>query len=130
MGTSRHRQLPLDLERGRRRFQAWRGQRKAGGRIPQALWAMAARLAKVHGVSRTAGALGLDYYSVKKRAEGVAGESRPSGTPFVELTTPVLVGKQCLLELDDGAGVTMRVQLVGSDAAEVEALARGVWSTR
>jgi hypothetical protein len=130
MDTSRRRQLPLDLERGRRRFQEWRGQRKAGGRIPQALWTMAARMAKVHGVSRTAGALGLDYYSVKKRAEAVAGESRSSGTPFVELTAPVPVGKQCLLELDDGAGVTMRVQLVGYDAAEVEALARGVWSTR
>jgi hypothetical protein len=130
MGTSRHRQLPLDLERGRRRFQAWRGQRKAGGRIPQALWAMAARLAKVHGVSRTAGALGLDYYGVKKRAEAADGESRSSGPAFVEVTAPVLVGKQCQLELDDGAGATMRVQLVGYDAAEVEALARSFWDAR
>jgi hypothetical protein len=130
MGTSRHRQLPLDLERGRRRFQAWRGQRKAGGRIPQALWAMAARLAKAHGISRTAGALGLDYYSVKKRAEAAAGEPRSSGPAFVELAAPVPVGKQCRLELDDGAGATIHVQLVGYDAADLEALARGFWNAR
>jgi hypothetical protein len=91
---------------------------------------MAARLAKVHGVSRTAGALGLDYYSVQKRAEAVAGDSHSSGPAFVEVTAPVLIGKQCRFELDNGAGATMRVQLVGYDAAEVEALARSFWSTR
>ena len=69
MGTSQREQLPPDLVRGRSRFQAWRGQRKPGGRIPQPLWAMATRLAKVHGVSRTAAALGLDYYRLKERAE-------------------------------------------------------------
>jgi len=35
-----------------------------------------------------------------------------------------VVGKQCLVELDNGAGVSMRVQLVGYDAADVEALSR------
>ena len=45
MGTSKREQLPPDLVRGRSRFQAWRGRRKPGGRIPHALWAMAARLA-------------------------------------------------------------------------------------
>ncbi len=72
MGTSQHQQLPPDLERGRSRFRTWRGQRKAGDRIPQVLWAMATRLAKAHGVSRTAAALGLDYYGLKKRALALA----------------------------------------------------------
>ena len=40
-----------------------------------------------------------------------------------------MVVKQCLLELDNGAGATMRVQLVGYDAADVEALSRSFWST-
>ena len=39
---------------------------------PQPLWALAVRLAKTHGVSRTATALGLDYYSLKKRADARA----------------------------------------------------------
>src|SRR3954471_18958752 len=116
MDTSQRRQLPPDLVRGRSRFQAWRGQRKAGGRIPQPLWEMATRLAKAHGVSRTASVLGLDYYRLKERAE-VAGEPPSSGPTFVDLTPPALVAKHCQFELDNGAGVTMRVQLVGYDAA-------------
>ena len=62
MGTNQHQQLPPDLERGRSRFQAWRGQRQAGGRIPQPLWAVATRLATVPGVRRTAAVLGRQFY--------------------------------------------------------------------
>src|SRR3954447_26341209 len=115
MGTSQREQLPPDLVRGRSRLQAWRGGRKPGGRIPQPLWAMATWLAKVHGVRRTAAALGLDYYRLRERAEAVAGEPQSSGPAFVELTPPVMVAKQCRLELDNGSGATMRVQLVGYD---------------
>jgi hypothetical protein len=70
MGTRQRRELPPDLVRGRSRFQAWRGQRKAGGQIPQALWEMAVRLAQTHGVSRTAAALGLDYYRLNADFRG------------------------------------------------------------
>ena len=62
MGTFELEKLPKDLVHVRSQFEAWRRQRKAGGRIPQPLWVMATRLAKAHGVSRTAAALGLDYY--------------------------------------------------------------------
>ncbi len=130
MGTSKREQLPPDLERGRNRFQAWRRQGQAGGRIPQVLWAMAARLAKVHGVSRTAAALGLDYYRLKERTEPDASGPRSSGPAFVELPSPVLVGKECRLELDNGSGATMRMHLVGYDAADVEALLRSFWDAR
>jgi hypothetical protein len=128
MGTSQREQLPADLVRGRSRFQAWRGRRQPGGRIPQPLWAMATRLAKVHGVSRTAAALGLDYYRLKELATAAASKPHSSGPAFLELAPPVLVAKQCQFELDNGAGATMRVQLVGYDAAEVEALSRSFWN--
>ena len=127
MGASQHGQLPPDLVQGRRRFQAWRERRKPGVRIPQPLWAIAIRLAKAHGVSRTSAALGLDYYSLKKQAEAAAAPLRSSDPAFLELTPPVLVAKQCRLELDNGSGATMRVQLVGYDAADVEALSRSFW---
>ena len=127
MGTSPHGPLPPDLVRGQRRFQAWRGLRKPGDPIPQSLWAMATRLAIVHGVSRTAAALGLDYYRLKELATAAASEPHPSGPAFLELTPPVPVAKQCRFELDNGAGATMRVQLVGYDAADVEALSRSFW---
>jgi hypothetical protein len=127
MDTSQHGQLPPDLLGGQRRFRAWREHRKLGCRIPQSLWAMAIRLAESHGVSRTSMALGLDYYSLKKRAEGASAPPQPSGPAFLELTPPALVAKQCRLELDNGSGATMRVQLVGYDVADLEALSRSFW---
>jgi len=120
--------LPQDLAQARSRFQAWRCRRQGGGRIPQGLWALAVRLVHRHGVSRTATALGLDYYSLKKRAEEAADQPKSSGPAFVELPSPVVVGKQCLVELDNRAGASMRVQLVGYDVADVEALARSFWN--
>ncbi len=122
--------LPSDLAQARDRFQAWRQQRTARGRIPHALWALAVRLAKGHGVSRTAAVLGLDYYSLKTRTEADTGETPAKPPAFVALPAPVLVGKQGLFELDNGTGVTLRVRLVGYDAADLEALARGFWGGR
>jgi hypothetical protein len=130
MGAIERGQLPADLVRGRSRFQAWRRKRKAGSRVPQALWTIAVRLAKTHGVSRTATVLGLDYYGLRKRTEAVAGEPQANGAAFVEWPSPVMVGKHCRLELDNGAGATMRVELVGYDAADVEALSRSFWNAR
>jgi hypothetical protein len=130
MGTLERGALPSDLARGRDRFQAWREQRTGRGRIPHSLWALAVRLANVYGVSRTAAALGLDYYSLKERAEAVTGASPSSPPAFVELPARVPVGEQCLFELDNGAGATMRVRLIGYDAADVEALSRGFWGAR
>ena len=128
MGAIERGQWPADLIGARSRFQAWRAGRKVGERIPQPLWDLAVRVAKTHGVSRVSAVLGLDYYRLKERAEAVASEPRSSGPAFVELTSPVMVGKQCRLELDNGAGATMRVELVGYDAADVEALSRSFWS--
>jgi hypothetical protein len=120
--------LPADLLRGRSRFQAWREQRQGRGRIPRSLWTLAVRLVSRHGISHTATALGLDYYSLKKRAEAAAREPHAKDPTFVELPSPVVVGKQCLFELDNGAGATMRVQLVGYEMADVQALGHSFWN--
>lgn len=128
MGAVERGELPPDLMQGRSRFRAWRGQRKLGERIPRPLWALAVRLAKLHGVSRTAAALGLDYYSLRRRIGTTTAQAQPSNPAFVELPSPILVGRECRLELDNGAGATMRVQLVGYDAADIEALSRSFWN--
>ena len=128
MAAGKRGRLAQDLARARGQFEAWRGRRQAGGRIPHRLWALAVRLADRHGVSGTAAALGLDYCSLKERAEQAAEPAQPNGPAFVEMPAPVVVGRQCLFELNNGAGAIMRVQLVGYDAAEVEALARGLWN--
>ena len=129
MGAIERGPLPADLLQARSRFQAWRGRRKVGERIPQPLWTLAVRLAKAHGVSRTAAALGLDYYGLKKRSEAPATPRQSDGPAFVEFAAPAMVAKQCQVELNNGSGATMRVQLVGYDAADIEALARGFWNT-
>jgi hypothetical protein len=128
MRTRQRGELPLDLAQGRRQFQAWREGRQGGRRIPQPLWALAVRLVSQHGISRTATALGLDYYSLKKRVAAAAQQPPSPGPAFVELPAPLVVSKQALFELDNGTGATMRVQLLGYDAADVEALARRFWN--
>jgi len=127
MDVDKSGQLPSNLARGRGRFQAWRGKRDPGSRIPHTLWDMAVGLARTHGVSRTAIVLGLDYYSLRKRVEVAAAKPQSETPSFVELPPPIVVGKECRLELDNGAGATMRVHLVGYDAADVEALSRSFW---
>ncbi len=128
MGAREREPLPADLAQARSQFQTWRGRRQIGGRIPLQLWALAVQLVNRHGVSRTATVLGLDYYSLKKRAEGAADQPTSSSPAFVELPTPVLVGKQCLFELVNGTGATRRVQLIGYDVTEVQVLARSFWN--
>ena len=128
MSASECNEWPTALARARRRFQAWRDRRPAGRRIPESLWVLAVRLVNEHGVNRTAHALGLDYYSLKRRAEAAAGAASSNGAAFVELPTPVVVGKQCQFELTNGAGVILRGQVVGYDATDVAALVRSFWN--
>ena len=120
--------LPGDLARGRKQFQAWRSQHQPRSRISDALWMLAVRLANRHGINRTATALGLDYYRLKKQMGAAAGPPARGNSAFVELPSPVAVGKQCLLELNSGSGATKRLQLFGYDASEIESLARAFWS--
>ena len=67
MDTRKARDLPARLEGVRRRFEQWRGTRKAHARIPDSLWASAAVMADRYGISRTAQALGVNYEALKKR---------------------------------------------------------------
>ena len=69
MGTRKTRDLPARLEGLRQRFERWRRTRKARSRIPEALWAAAVKMAGTFGLHRTARALRLDYYALKKRVE-------------------------------------------------------------
>ena len=128
MGAS---ELPEDLLRGRSRFQAWRRRRRGvGGRMPRSLWKLAVELVAQHGISRTATVLGLHYQRLQKQVEDATGQPPSRAPAFVELPAPALLGKQCLFELANGAGATLRVQLTGYDAADLEALSRGFWGAK
>jgi hypothetical protein len=68
MGARKARRLPARLERARRRFERWRRTRKIPSRIPEPLWAAAARMAGTYGISRTANTLRVNYSALISKA--------------------------------------------------------------
>lgn len=117
--------IPTGLRQVRTELDAWRARRRKGDRIPADVWLHAAAAARVHGVSRTSAALGLGYLDLKRRTGrvGVAGTAVPG---FVEVTGFAAAGAgerpeqglSCVVELEKGNGVRMRI-CVG-DAAAVD----------
>ena len=109
-------------------FKRWRESRRRGTRIPAELWADAVRAARACGVSKVATALGLDYYKLKQRLEKAPGLARVGGGGFVEIPWPSSPASECVFELEDAQGTRLRVALQGASPAELEPLARTLWS--
>src|SRR5207302_10306954 len=61
------------FERVQHRFDLWRKTRERCSPIPETLWSSAVDLAREHDLHRTARALRLNYYSMKKRFRWIAG---------------------------------------------------------
>lgn len=120
--------LPGDLVEARSRMRAWRSHRERGSRIPAHLWTLAVDLARVHGPSRTATTLGLDYYGLKRRLSKTSSSSTSLSAAFVELPVPLSTGKQCQAELTSGSGAVLRLQLNGYEATDLAALVGRLWS--
>ena len=125
--------LPAPMERVRQRFERWRRTRKPRTRIPDSLWAAAVELAGTYGLHRTARALPVEYYSLKKRLEqesvAARGRDEPGpGTTFVELPPMPTGACDCTLELEDTAGSKMRVHLKAATPPDLTALCRNFWN--
>jgi len=129
MRTAKPADLPSDLLRAQHRLLSWRSRQRARRPIPHAFWALAVRLVERYGLNRTARALKLDYYSLKKRVQHSSAAVPPGQPAFVELA-PAVALKQCHCEIGNRAGTSMRLQLQGYDAADVEALGRCFWNAR
>ena len=129
MVARRQIEISKSLERGRGRFEAWRGSRKVGDRIPDQLWSLAVTLAAAHGVSRTASALRLDYYTLRQRVATRSSDSGSVAPAFIELSPPPLApSTECVVEFEDGSGARMRVHLRGGEVPDLVALGRSFWS--
>lgn len=120
------------LVAARRSFERWRRSRTPSRRIPEVLWRIAIGLAQEHGVSKTVRALRLNYYALKKRmafAPAVNPELDEQGRRgFVEL--PLFarpMSPEWSLEIEDGHGARVRVELKGAAGSELESLARLLW---
>jgi hypothetical protein len=116
--------LPAGLERARQRFERWRRTRGKGRpRIPESLWAVAAKAARGFGVHQTSRALRLDYVVLKRHV--VAEEVVPPD--FVELIPAGSGnGAECVLELEEPSGTRIRIELKGIASPDVIALTRGL----
>jgi hypothetical protein len=133
MSTGPRHNLPGRLEIVRRRFERWRQTRKQRSRVPDSLWAMAVELADTYGVHRTARALRLDYYSLKKRTEAESaagsGSTENAVATFLELPRPASASPcQCTLECEDASGARMRVHLTSETPPDLAALSRSFWN--
>jgi hypothetical protein len=125
MGNSAGSDLGAALGRTQRKIEQWRQRRRPRARIPEELWREAAELASAYGINRTARALRLDYYSLKKRVAAAA-RSGQRAPEFVEILPGGMPASrpECLIEVEDGSGVKMRIRLQGGDLPDVAALTR------
>jgi hypothetical protein len=148
MRTGSTRDLPTRLEELHRRFERWRRIRKGRSHIPERLWTSAVKVAGRYGLNRTARALRLDYYGLKKRVEAarsrrvrggkvashlisdgqVVSTDGQAAATFLELAPPASGScRECLLELEDPGGAKMRIHLKGVEAPDLTALSRSLW---
>jgi hypothetical protein len=101
--------------------------------MPEELWSLAVMLALEHGVSKTASSLRLGYYALKERVAAASAPSVAVQRPaFVEVALGSLstatAATPCVVELLDGRGVKLRVELPERAAGELAAVARTLWA--
>ena len=130
-----HSDLPAAFSRAQQKIERWRQRHRPRARIPDVLWRQVAELASAYGIHRTAKALRLDYYSLKRRVAAAAGcgevacttaGSSESVPQFVEvLGGPMATaGGECLIEVENAGGVKMRIRLGAGERPDLVALVR------
>ena len=121
-----------NLSRLQRQLASWRQSQSQRTRLPAAVWAAAASLARTHGVSGVARTLGLDYHKLQRRVTPAAGRCAATCPPpgFVELQLATALGggaQTCRIELSAPAGGTMTLHLPCAAPAVLELVA-AFWS--
>jgi len=128
-----------DVEQLRRRLAEFRQTHAARSRLPEELWAEAARLARRDGIQATAQALRVERPSLQKWTDRF--EPRPSkkapksprrqlpggsGTPaFVELLAASAgAATSCLVEVESRQGSKLRLELKGIAISQLAELMR------
>jgi hypothetical protein len=134
MRTNQPTNLPLALRTARRELDRWRRQHRPRARLPKELWRKAATLADRHGLSKTARALGLSYYSLKRHLAPASNSlSKEPEVPceFLELVAGAMPTRSitCTFEVDDGHGVSVRMHVQGICMADLVSFA-SAWRSR
>lgn len=129
MSTKQPANLPIALSTARRQFDHWRSQQpNKRTRLPKELWQQAVALAKEHGLNKTARALGLKYYSLKKHLGETGTDALVVAKPtpdFIELLPETVTAGsvECMIEWAEGPNATVRMHIKGASASELTALA-------
>lgn len=121
--------VPLGMRRVYGRFERWRKSYQRPMRIPEPLWASAVKLAREHGVCRTAQVLHLEYRKLKRLVESTSSIPHRTAAPpsFVELVAPPARGlSECLIDLEGPRG-KMRIQWKGATSPDLAGLSRALW---
>jgi hypothetical protein len=118
----------------KRQFDQWRAARRQGEKIPAQLWCAAVSATAEHGAYRVSRELRLDYAVLKRRAAPAGASTRLPAPRFVELAAPQGVRMatagsepQCVVEMANARGATMRLQLRGNALAGLPALCQAFW---
>ena len=135
-----------DVEQLRRRFEEFRGTHAVRSRLPEELWAAAAKLARQDGIETTARALDVDRPSLQKWTDDRFGPGaqpkprKPARRPqpgrtdhapaFVELlaeTTGAALhptSTSCLAEVESPRGAKLRLELKAISSNQLAELIR------
>ena len=136
--------LRRDLRNGRRRLDEWRQSGSRGVAMPPRLWALAGRLARRHGVWRTARALGLEFNKLKRvagaeqvgrpalRRQPKAAKAGGGAVKFVDVSAwaaPVFEAG-CRMALRGPRGEQLQMELAPAAAAQLLVqLCQAGWTT-
>ena len=115
----------------------WRRTRRKRSPMPPALWDAAVSLARTHGVSAIARALGLSYGTLKQRVEQTPGGGslgRREETGFVEIPAAQLVSSfeaaSAVVEFSGSDGAKLVIRLRDEGHLDVLSLADLFWKRR
>jgi hypothetical protein len=127
MDGRRRGEVPRRLARAAARFAAWRRTHVPHSRIPKSLWTVAVKLAADFGISHTATTLRLNYYDLKNHVESQEAPAAGSDNSFVQLPASAFpLAGECVIEIENAAGCTMRIQLKGSHCPDLVSLSRTI----
>jgi len=135
-----------DVEQLRLEFEAFRRAHAVRSRLPEDLWAAAAKLARRDGIEVTARVLDVDRPSLQKWTERLElrGQAKPAGTPvesqakkraqaaptFVELLAETTgTATSCLVEVESPKGGKLRLELKAIRSTELAELIRAFVAT-
>jgi hypothetical protein len=136
-GSASHRE---DVEQLGRRFAEFRSAHAVRSRLPEELWAAAAKLARRDGIEATALALDVDRPSLQKWRDRFEPGSQPRprrqvrqrragrtvrAPAFVELLAQTTgAAPSCLVEVESQRGAKMRLELKGIPTSTLAELIR------